>query len=180
MSIPWSIINAILFLASIAVLALVYFVPAKLVNWLNNSESTVHAVTKIPMPKRESFEITPDAADAQRKLEEQVAAALTVKLQRMQPPKPAPPPEAPKPAPPPKEVETQLYQGTLMGVIVDSDPRHSYAVLKGSDNRVLLVVSGQSVDGTGKGATLDEISPNSVVIRKGDRKQTLLLQGVNR
>ena len=139
-------------------------------NWLVSGDDLPTATT--PNRAAAKSKLIRDAVE--RPSEEQLALASSVNLQRMNPPKPIPPPEKPvvaaEPPPPPPVV---LFQGTLVGTILDSDPKYCFALIKGADNQLQLVAQGQKIESPTHPATLVAVQAKEVTIKMGEQQQTL-------
>jgi hypothetical protein len=69
-----------------------------------------------------------------------------------------------------------LFDGQLIGVIRDSDPKYCYAVLKWPDNRIQLVAQDAHLtDDTGS-PVVSEIDDESVTLGKGEQTQRIELR----
>ena len=162
-------------------LALIWIAPSAWVRWLSLSSGVVDSGLKLSEPppnskepKQSALEITKSKLPSPT--EEEIIKASSVALHRMQPPKPAPPPEQPAIVAAPA-VETVLFPGSLIGIIRDSDPAYCYAVLKWPDNRIQLVAKGDKLNENADSACVDDVHEDSVSLTQGIRKQTLEMRG---
>lgn len=165
MSLSWKFRNSMLWFATAGLGTAACFGIPSTTHWLENSQKTqTNAQEAIPKPalKRSTLDLP---------TEEQLERASSVNLQRMNPPKALPPPSKPEVVAEPPRVE--LFQGTLLGTIEDSDPMYCFALLKGTDNRVKLVAQGQRIDDEASSATLVTVQAKEVTLKLGEQQQTL-------
>ena len=170
MRLSWKFRNAMLWLATVGLGASACFGIPTAINWLESGDDLPTATT----PKRASAKSKSIRDAVERPSEEQLAQASSANLQRMNPPKPIPPPEKPVvAAEPPPPTPVVLFQGTLVGTILDSDPKYCFALIKVLDNRLQLVAQGQKIESPTNSATLVAVQAKEVTIKMGEQQQTL-------
>jgi hypothetical protein len=93
-----------------------------------------------------------------------IEVASGVNLQRMLPPTPIVPEPVPEAAP---QVEAAPFQfsGVLVGTMVDSDPSHSYALIKISNGKIRLIRTGEWIDHPENQVELLKVSPNQICMK---------------
>jgi hypothetical protein len=176
MKLPILVVKRLMFGGAIAIACATWFVPWAIVGWLSQTLplddiSTTSAMAITSKKKPVNQESNPIPLPTQERLEK----AIAVRLHRMQPPTPALPPE---PAPSPTVIVNvaPLFDGQLIGVIRDSDPKYCYAVLKWPDNRIQLVAQDAHLtDDTGS-PVVSEIDDESVTLGKGEQTQRIELR----
>ncbi|MEQ1830385.1 MAG: hypothetical protein ABL921_30790 [Pirellula sp.] len=182
MRLHWQTLNRLLIAGSLAICGWAWAFPGSLSEWIvrlsQPTETGLKVASSAVSPKSQrsgTEDLALSISDAE------IAQASQVRLQRMQPPKPAPKIEAPPPAPVvavPKPAE--LFRGSLIGIIQDSDPKFSYAILKWPEGRIQLIARGESISSLGNAPRIEEINAHSVVLGQGAAKQTLELPGEKR
>ena len=179
MRLSWLNINRMLIGAGLLVAGSTWFVPGAMVAWISKLESVEDsgpAISQIAIGSKDKKTVEDNPSRLPFPSVEDVEKATSIALRRMQPPKPAPPPE-PKPVVAVAPVEPELFKGSLIGVIRDSDPKYCYAILKWPDNRIQLIAKGGHLTEADDSPTVAEVNAETVTIEKGERKQTLELRG---
>jgi hypothetical protein len=168
----WNSISKLLIAASLGSIAVTAVIAPMGLNWLSNpANDQLVSEMSLPSPRV----IQKDPKKRVTVTEDQLESAALINLQRMNPPKPLPPPPQPtkEPEPPPPPPRTILYQGTLLGTIQESDPKYSFALLRGSDNRTRLVPTGGPIEETSDPITVSKVGYKEVTLVKGELSQVL-------
>jgi hypothetical protein len=79
--------------------------------------------------------------------------------------------------PTPINVDTKIFDGEVIGTIVDTDPSHSYALIKMLGDRVLLVPLGMPITNDPSSPLVSEIREDEIVLTQGSRTQTAKVRG---
>lgn len=170
MSFSWTTINHLLRVATLGAIALCGV----------SDYAVVLRTPPKPTLEKESGAViaptTPSPLTHYRLTLDEIAAIGAIRLQRMNPPKPEPPPMVliaeVKPEPP-KPTEAPLFNGVLLGTIEDSDPRYSFAILRWPDGKITIRAYRMPIDDRPNSPVVDEIQSTHVVLRDGARQQTL-------
>ncbi len=170
MSLSWKFRNVILWLAAAALGPSACISIPGATQWLQSVDDSQDSPPSI----KTGTKVGPKRGALDSPTQEQLARASSINLQRMNPPKPLPPPEkAVVVAVPTPPLPTVLFQGKLLGTIEDSDPKYCFALLKGLDEQVKLVAQGQKIGSSADSATLITIHAKEVTIQLGEQVQTL-------
>ncbi len=164
--ISWKTLNRLFAAMSLVVLGAGLFVAWNIPTWLAKPDGSNDSIANTP--KR----ITADPSEKESLSEESIQRALTISLRRMNPPIPLPPSETTQATPPPP-APTVLFPGQLAGTIVDPESSKSYALLRFPDGVVKLIGVKQPLSESAPDTIVDEIALDSVIIRSGDRTQTV-------
>jgi hypothetical protein len=178
MKFSWSAINRSLFIVSLFVAGSAWFVPSSIIDAISSWQSDEELGPAVPptaSSPKDKKSLDSNLGKLPIPTVDDIEKASLVSLRRMQPPTPVPPPESPPVAVAPAEAE--LFTGSLIGVIQDSDPKYCYAVLKWPDNRIQLIAKGGQLIEADDSPRVSEVNAEIVTIEKGERKQTLELRG---
>ncbi len=179
MRLSWLTINRMIIGAGLLVAGATWFLPGVIVEWIAKLELVEDSGPEMALlasGSKEKKTVDNDMGRLTNPSVQDVVKASSIALRRMQPPKPAPPPEPP-PVVATAPVEADLFLGSLIGVIRDSDPKYCYAMLKWPDNRIQLIAKGRHLTDSDDSPWIAEVNAESVTIEKGERKQTLDLRG---
>ncbi|MFN8741012.1 MAG: hypothetical protein ACK5YR_13875 [Pirellula sp.] len=111
----------------------------------------------------------------------QIARAASVSLRRMNPPQvlPPTPPETSKPNSPAPVAPALSFAGKLLGVIVDKDPKRSFAILELQPNEIVLVATGEQVSNALPGLIVSKVESKKIVLQNGDQSLEVPLVGTS-
>jgi hypothetical protein len=167
----WLTLNRLLYVASLCVglafVALTSYVTNRLES---TSDRALPIVTTSPLAVEKRVLALPPPTEDMR------ATAASILLQRMNPPIPEPPPPVPV-EPTPIKLDTKIFDGEVIGTIVDTDPSHSYALIKMLGDRVLLVPLGMPITNDPSSPLVSEIREDEIVLTQGSRTQTAKVRG---
>ncbi|MCU0718140.1 MAG: hypothetical protein MUC83_00435 [Pirellula sp.] len=177
MRLTWRTINYSIYIGAVALLMISpwgYWYATDLATTFvtpnDNETPKVNSTRKLPM---NSARISLDSAQIQR--------AASVSLRRMNPPQvlPPTPPEPTKTDSPPPAAPALSFAGKLLGVIVDNNPKRSFAILELQPTEIVLVATGEQVSATLPGLIVSEVVPEMIVLQNGDQRLVVPLVRTN-
>ena len=172
------VLQRLMMIGAVAMVGASWFVPWVLVDWISLSVSAdTEGTTPSLATATKKKTLDKDANSLPAPTRDRIDIATSVRLHRMQPPKPAPVPE-PAPAPTVPVNQTPLFEGSLIGIIKDSDPKYCFAVLKWPNSRIQLVAKDSHLSEEAESPTVSEVGDSSITLRLGERTLELELRAV--
>jgi hypothetical protein len=173
MSLAWRAKNRLLWATGIAIGAFFVSVTPITLNWLTSANVNDAETQPSNFGTDTMVRLEKSRTKSETLTSEDLVAASSIKLQRMNPP--IPPPPSPKPlVPEPKQLApTVLFTGSLVGTIQDSDPSYCFAFLKKQDNTVVLIRKGEKIEDSANSPVVDSISSREVKLVRGPESQVL-------
>ena len=173
MNLAWRTRNRLLWATGLACGAFFVSVTPTVLSWLASGNTEEAEYDRSSFGREKIPRLEKSRSKSGSLSPEDVLAASSIKLQRMNPPIPPPPPPKPPVVEPKQLAPAVLFTGSLVGTIQDSDPSYCYAFLKKQDNSVVLIRKGEKLEETANSPVVDSISTREVRLVLGSESQVL-------